>query len=52
MEEETIKICCEDFRITKEDYAHIYIDIDIIRFTGHEIRFCPFCGKKIKVIKK
>lgn len=47
-----IKICCEDMKITHIDYKHITFDgiyIDNIRFTGHVITYCPFCGKKIEV---
>jgi len=39
--------CCEDFRITIEDYHHITIEGKTIRFAGHWIRFCPYCGGKL-----
>ena len=48
---EKIKYCCEDFKITKEDYNHITIkgegENKIIRFSGHVIIYCPFCRRKL-----
>jgi hypothetical protein len=42
--------CCEDFRITIEEYKHITkLDYDPwYRFVGHHINYCPYCGKKIE----
>jgi len=50
-----IKICCDDMRITVEGYPqHLKImegNVDnpiLVRFSGHEISYCPYCGKGIE----
>jgi len=42
------KYCCEDFKITVEDYKHITSLNGFTRFSGHHIHYCPYCGKKLK----
>ena len=41
--------CCDDLKITVEDYKHITIKGTTIRFSGHEIYYCPYCGTKLRV---
>ena len=39
--------CCEDFKITIEDYKDITKPGFFYRFTGHIIIYCPFCATKL-----
>jgi len=44
--------CCEDFRITFEDYKHITLKSDLYRFQGHVINRCPYCGVNLNADRK
>ena len=47
-DEEKPTYCCEDFRLSIEEYRNITQKGNITRFLGSVISYCPFCGKKIE----